>query len=114
MCQQVKSGDKLYVITREDLDPGYQAVQSVHAGIQFAMEHAEIHKEWYEQSNYLGLLSVSNELELNQLIEKAHANGIPYSVFREPDIDNQITAIAFGPSAKSKKLCSNLKLALKT
>ena len=113
MCLQLKPGDKLYVITREDLDPGYQAVQSLHAGIQFAMEHPDIHKEWYEQSNYLGLLSTSDELELNKLIEKANAAGIPCSVFREPDVDNQITAIAIGPGPKSKKLCSNLKLALR-
>jgi hypothetical protein len=34
-------------------------------------------------------------------------------VFREPDINNEITAIAVEPSEKSRKLCSNLPLALK-
>lgn len=102
------------MITRADLDPGYQAVQSLHAGIQFAMEHTEIHKEWFEQSNYLGLLSVANELELTKLIDKAKSQGIALSIFREPDIDDQITAIALAPSIQSKKLCSNLKLALRS
>lgn len=77
------------------------------------MEHYEIHKQWFETSNYLGFLSVSNEIELNKLIEKAHSRGIKLSVFREPDIDNQITAIAIEPGVKSRKLCSNLKLALR-
>ncbi len=103
----------MYVITRSDLGAGYQAVQSTHAAIQFGVEHAEEHKEWYENSNYLGLLSVANEQELHQLIIKAREQGIKHSIFREPDIDNQITAIALEAGRKSKKLCSSLQLALK-
>lgn len=77
------------------------------------MEYPEIHKQWFETSNYLGFLSVSNEIELNKLIEKAQSRGIKFSVFREPDIDDQITAIALEPGILSKKLCSNIKLALR-
>jgi peptidyl-tRNA hydrolase len=101
------------VITRADLSPGYQAVQSMHALRQFTAEHPEIDKQWFEQSNYLGLLSVSNESELARLIDKAHKEGIRFSIFREPDIEDQITAIALEPGLKSKKLCSSLKLALR-
>jgi len=85
----------------------------MHAAIQFIFEHPEITKEWYNISNYLGFLSVANEYELNKLIEKAVLLNIKISVFKEPDIDNQITAIALQPGIKSKKLCSNLKLALR-
>ena len=113
MCLQLKPSDKLYVITREDLDPGYQAVQSMHALRQFAAEHPEIDKLWFEQSNYLGLLSVSDEKELMSLAEQATAHEISFSIFREPDIDNEITAIALAPGPKSKKLCSRLPLALR-
>lgn len=113
MCLQVKEGDKLYVITRADLDPGYQAVQSMHALRQFTAEHPDIDKAWFEQSNYLGLLSVQNEEELVRLLADANERGIETSVFREPDIDNQMTAIALSPGPKSKKLCSRLPLALR-
>lgn len=113
MSLQIKEGDKLYVITRADLEPGYQAVQSVHAGIQFIFEHPEYAEYWFKQSNYLGLLSVNDEAELTNLIEQATAHDIRFSVFREPDVDNQITAIALAPGPKSKKLCSKLPLALK-
>lgn len=101
------------MITRSDLSPGYQAVQSMHALRQFTAEHPEIDKHWFERSNYLGLLSVSNEEELNSLIQRAQLNDIKFSVFKEPDIDDQITAIALEPGAKSKKLCSKLPLALR-
>lgn len=102
--------DKLRVITRRDLPLPYQAVQSAHAGIQFQYEHSELAKNWYHNSNYLIFLSVENEEELNKLIKKANSKDIVISIFREPDIGNQITAIALEPSIKSKKLTSGLKL----
>jgi hypothetical protein len=101
------------VITRSDLEPGYQAVQSMHALRQFTAEHPEIDRLWFDQSNYLGLLSVANEKELYNLMEQAQMQDIKFSIFREPDIGDQITAIAIAPGAKSKKLCSRLPLALK-
>lgn len=110
---QVKSGDKLYIVTRADLSAGYQGVQGIHAAIQFAFENPDVNKEWFEKSNYLGFLSVHNEQELQLLIQKAYERNIKCSVFREPDIDNQITAIALAPGEQTKKLCSRLPLALK-
>lgn len=85
----------------------------MHALRQFTAEHPEVDRQWFEISNYLGLLSVANEQELHQLIEKAQQLDIKLSVFREPDINDQITAIALAPGARSKKLCSTLTLALK-
>lgn len=112
MSLQIKEGDKLYVITRSDLDPGYQAVQSMHALRQFTAEHPEVDQEWFERSNYLGLLSVKSEVELKNLMELAEQRDIKFSIFREPDIEDQITAIALAPGPKTKKLCSRLPLAL--
>ena len=101
------------MITRSDLEPGYQAVQSMHALRQFTAEHPEIDRIWFENSNYLGLLAAANEQELVALTEQAAQLGIAFSIFREPDIGDQITAIAIAPGPKSKKLCSRLKLALR-
>lgn len=95
------------------MSPGYQGVQSIHAAMQFAFEHPETNREWFHKSNYLGFLSVANEKELERLIERARAHEIKFSIFREPDVGDQITAIALEPGVKSKKLCSNLRLALK-
>lgn len=101
------------MITRNDIAPGYQAVQSMHALRQFIADHPEIDRQWFEHSNYLGLLSVSNEEALLRLITQAQMQNIAVSIFREPDIGDQITAIALGPGPKSKKLCGRLPLALR-
>jgi hypothetical protein len=91
----------------------YQAVQSGHATIQFQYDYPEIAKEWYNKSNILVYLSVENEDALKHLIYKLEKNHIKYSVFREPDLDNQITAIAIEPSEKTRRLVSHLPLMLK-
>jgi hypothetical protein len=92
---------------------GQQAVQSCHAMQEFVHQHPELNMEWYSKSNYLGLLSVSCEEELEYLLNDAYKFGIKCSLFREPDIGNQITAICLEPGQKSKKLCSRIPLALK-
>lgn len=104
---------KLIVITRRDLAPGYQAVQAAHAAIEFQHEHPQISKEWNTYSKYLIFLSVENENELKFLLQKAQIRNIVYSTFNEPDIGNQLTAIALEPSEISYKLTSGLPLALK-
>lgn len=104
---------KLTIITRKDLKPGYQLVQSVHAAIEFIFQYPEESLTWHFKSNHLACLSVNNESCLLELIEKLKISNIKYSIFKEPDIDNEITAIAIEPNEKLKKLCSNLPLALK-
>lgn len=87
--------------------------QSCHAISLFKEEHFEIAKQWFERSNYLAVLSTKDEQSLLQLIDKAYQNNIKFSIFFEPDLKYEITAIALEPNKKSKKLCSNLKLALR-
>jgi len=100
-------------VTRKDIHPGYQAVQSAHAIPVFSIEHPEIFSEWYHKSNYLVVLSTDNEDSLKNLIIKAQSRGLQYSVFTEPDIDNQITSIAIEPCDETDRLVSSLPLALR-
>ena len=44
---QIQQNDKLYVITRSDLNFGQQASQLCHALRQFSNDHPEIDKEWF-------------------------------------------------------------------
>lgn len=100
-------------MTRKDLKPGYQVGQACHALQQFAMEHPDVNKEWFERSNYIAVLSVRDEGELHGLIDKASKRGLRFSIFFEPDLKYEITAIALEPGKDAKKLCSSIGLALK-
>lgn len=100
-------------ITRQDLSPGYQAVQSSHALLNFIFTHPELSLDWYNNSNYLCQVSCKDEEMLKQYIDKCVLKHIKHVIFREPDYNNEITAIALEPSLNSKKLISNLPLMLK-
>lgn len=101
---------KLFLITRRDLSPAQQAVQAAHAMRQFAHEHPQLDQEWFETSNTLAFLSVRDEAALGVLHRKALDRDIPVAAFREPDRENELTALALGPSGK--KLTKGLPLAL--
>jgi len=58
-------------------------------------------------------LSVSNEEDLLKLIEKCEKLNLKYTVFKEPDLDDSITAIAIEPSPLTKKVVSHLPLLFK-
>lgn len=111
--ENIKRGDKLFVVTRRDISPGYQGVQSQHALRQFTADHPERDAEWFSASNYLAWLSVADEAELMRLIVAAKDGGLRWSAFREPDVGGEITAIAIEPHPKAAELCRGLPLALK-
>lgn len=91
---------------------GLQLAQSCHVVFAFSQDFPDETKQWMNNSNYICCLSVNNEEELHKLIEKANKQNIKYSIFKEPDIGDKVTAIALQPSLITKKLCSNLKLAM--
>ena len=104
---------KLYVVTRADLPPGVQAVQGMHAALDFSVAHPDIVRQWNEISNYLCFLSCPDEPALAQLALTAQMEKIPCVRFREPDLEDELTAIALAPSIVTRQLCSHLPLALR-
>lgn len=104
--------DKLYLVVRADLPPGQQAVQACHAMRGFAFEHEGVERAWFEASNHLALLAAPDEWALLRLAREAAHKGLRVSSFREPDRDNEVTAIALEPRAK--RLLRGLPLALRT
>lgn len=103
---------KLVIVTRGDLTDGYKAVQSTHAAINFIFEHPSRADPWY-QSNYLVQLEVKNEKQLKLLIQNCERNNLTHTIFREPDIGNEITAIAIEPSPVTQKLVKKIPLLFK-
>jgi hypothetical protein len=93
---------------------GYRAVQSAHAAIDFTFEHPGRAGPWHKDSNYLVFLELKNEKQLKLLIFNCERLDLKHTVFREPDIDNQITAVAIEPSPITQKLVSKIPLLLNT
>ena len=77
---------KMYILVRKDLSKSQQGVQGGHALAQYALEHPEEFKIW---NNYtICYLKVDHDyLKIFQSKDK-------FSCFYEPDIGNQLTAIA--------------------
>ncbi len=104
------NNQKLRVVTRRDLKYGVSATQACHAAIDFQHQFQTEAKQWQTKSNYLALLTVSDEEALVKLINKAEMSGIKFTLFCEPDLNNEITAVAFEPSDKARKLTSSCPL----
>lgn len=92
--------DKLYLVTRSDLPLGVRASQLVHAQRQFAAEHPDADRRWFDTSNTLVLLEVPGERELEELERRARIAGTALATFREPDFGHQLTSLALGPEGK--------------
>jgi hypothetical protein len=81
---------KLYVIIRKDLTPSQQVVQSGHAIAEFLLTRP--YTKWNNET--LVILGLDNLDELNKFIFKLDHRGIKWVGFKEPDIGNELTAIA--------------------
>ena len=60
-------------------------------------------------SNYLILLAVPDEARLLELTRRIEAAGVAFSLVREPDLEDEATALAVAPSAAAG-LFGNLPL----
>ena len=69
--------------------------------------------EWLHASNFLVVVAAPDERALAELAARAVEEGIVRSIVREPDIGNEITAVALQPGPEARRLCSQLPLALK-
>ncbi len=81
---------KLFVIVRKDLSTSQRAVQSGHAVAEFLLRGP--FSRW--QNGTLVYLGVKGLKQLENLKFKLDMEEIPYAEFREPDIENELTAIA--------------------
>ena len=81
---------KLYVVVRKDLSKSQQAVQGGHALAEYVLRNRDT--DW--DNGTLVYLGIRDENELITLTKKLEYDRICHTSFREPDIGDQITAIA--------------------
>jgi len=80
---------------------------------QFADEHRSAFDEWFHHSNWLVVVNIPNENELLELITTVSRKGLLRSAVREPDLDNDATAVAIQPGVDARRICAQYPLALK-
>ena len=103
--------DKIYLVTHGNLSAGYQIAQVAHVMADYIMRHPESAANWHAISNSLIVLEAKDASSLSALQEKAKSRSLEVQEFREPDLGDEITALAFTPSSKVRRLLSNLPLA---
>jgi hypothetical protein len=69
-------------------------------------------RQWFETSNTISVLSVPGLGALLAFWDRAEMLGLRSSLFREPDLGDEATAMALEPSRFSQRLCQGLQLAL--
>ena len=79
---------KLYVLISNELDPIYGCVQGGHAVAQYLLDHKD-NGSW--KNDYLIYLGCD---DINEWSELLRFTDLRFSIFREPDLNNSITAIA--------------------
>ena len=90
---------RLYVLINKDLSPVYGCVQGGHAVAQWLLDHPG--QTW--NNSYLIYLKC-NLFSMRKRLIKLQRD---FSEFREPDLNNELTAIAIEDNGK---LFRNLKL----
>ena len=97
---------KLFVVVKKTLAAGLYAAQAIHAFRAFAGEYPVLEAFWHEEHNNIVVLQDDDIEGLADRIRKA---GFRLSAFREPDLDNELTAICVEPNAR--RMLSRLPLA---
>lgn len=94
------------------MTPGYQIPQTAHALADAARAHPERFARWHEESNYLIVLATESAVALSELYSRALTNpNLILVPFYEPDLGDELTAIAFLPSKETARFLANLPLA---
>ena len=90
---------RLYVLISNKLDSIYGCVQGGHAVAQWLLDHPQ--QDW--NNNYLIYVTA----DILKWKERLDIMEIDYTEFKEPDLNNQVTALAV---LNNDKMFKNLKL----
>lgn len=93
--ERIKNPNRIYTITRKDIETNEQkTIQSMHAGGKYITEHEPHRKGLWDGNDSMIALELGSEKSLKKWIKKLEEKGIAFSLFKEPDMDYAITAIA--------------------
>lgn len=83
--------ERLFVLTRRDFLPGFAAVQTAHSVAELVSTRRP---DFKGEIPYVIVLGVKDEAELDSWRTRMDGKA-DFVAFREPDLGNQLTAIAY-------------------
>ncbi|MGH7745461.1 MAG: hypothetical protein ACREQ5_11810, partial [Candidatus Dormibacteria bacterium] len=99
----------VYIFVRQDIKPEYQLVQAAHVALQAGYSLRRDHMYGEPSDNeapnklYFTVVGVKDKLALNGVQNHLEDLVIGHSMFIEPDINNEMTAIATLPIPVRKR-----------
>jgi hypothetical protein len=99
------------VITHAELTTGQQIAQVAHAVAEFALRKQDAFQHWHTTSQFLVALAATNEERLQILHNTLQQKKFQLTEFREPDLNDALTAVALTPHPQLKRMLSDLPLA---
>jgi peptidyl-tRNA hydrolase len=102
--------EKLYVVVRRDLSSGAMLAQACHAVAEYALLDPQSFNQWASTTRNIVVLQTNDEQSLKQTSQRARTV-TPVAEFREPDLEDSLTAIAF--DSQAWRQVSSLSLALR-
>lgn len=88
-----------------------QLAQACHAVSQLCLSHPDPCIDWFDLSNNLVVLQVPDEPRLMAWRDVALTLGTTFTAFYEPDLGDEMTAIAVAPHPQAARALSFLPLA---
>lgn len=93
---------RMYVLVERHLSPLDKGIQSAHAVVEYynechlwnKKEELKAFDKWANEDKTLILLNGGTVIGLDKTLELFEENNIAYGAFREPDLDNIVTAVA--------------------
>lgn len=95
----INEPDYMFIFVRQDISKEQQAVQAAHAS--FCAGRAYLHHS-PDKVNFV-LIGVPDEYSIDNAASWINDHHVKHVVFREPDLDNSITAIATQPLKEHQK-----------
>lgn len=98
---------KMFVLVRRDLNETYRNVQGGHSIAEYSLKgNRRLYQRW--NNHTLVYLGVSDEWALQKWSRKLRKNEKVFSQFYEPDLDDELTAVA---CIDTGEIFKNLELA---
>lgn len=87
----------MYAMVLRQLNPMQKGIQALHAVVEYAQEkfNDKEYQQWADQDKTMVVLDGGTSVELAEVMKRLDELNYAYVTFNEPDLYNQVTAIAF-------------------